>query len=74
MARETCEGAYERTGHQLRCHFVDMIPVFDGHPEYFAAADIHPNFEGSAAMARAVWDKMVAECVGQHESSGCCTP
>jgi hypothetical protein len=74
-----CEGAYELSleinpDHPIRCHFVDMVPVFDGHPEYFAAADIHPNAQGSRAMAEAVWAKMQAECVGQPASSGCCTP
>jgi hypothetical protein len=73
-AREQCESAFELTGGRMRCHFVDMIPVFAGHSEYFAAADIHPNTMGSAAMAAAIWDVMVDACVAQPESSGCCRP
>ncbi len=79
MAKAACDGAY-RTAIQLdpskpiRCHFVDMVPVFDGHPEYFADADLHPNSTGSKAMAAAVWEKMKQDCVAQPASSGCCSP
>jgi hypothetical protein len=69
-----CEGAYDRTGRRLRCHFVDMVPVFKGHPEYFATGDIHPNTSGSAAMAKAVWETMTSACVAQKAGSGCCQP
>ncbi|MET0593286.1 MAG: SGNH/GDSL hydrolase family protein [Polyangiaceae bacterium] len=72
--KETCDGANTRTGGRLTCHFVDMIPVFDGHPEYFALADIHPNPTGSGAMAKAIWQKMKDKCIAQPASSGCCTP
>jgi hypothetical protein len=73
-AKDACEKAILSTDRQLACHFVDMVPVFEGHPEYFADGDIHPNPTGSAAMAKAVWSKMQEECVGQPESSGCCEP
>ena len=69
-----CDDTYVRTSGRLRCHFVDMIPVFQGHPEYFATGDIHPNRSGSAAMAAAVWDTMTSECVAQKPGSGCCEP
>jgi hypothetical protein len=65
-----CDDAVNATGGKLRCHFVDMIPVFQGHPEYFAAGDIHENSQGSAAMARAIVGRMKTDCVSQH--SGCC--
>jgi dienelactone hydrolase len=68
-----CEQAYSITSGQLTCHFVDMIPVFQGHPEYFALGDIHPNAQGSAAMAQAVWARMQADCIAQPASSGCCS-
>jgi hypothetical protein len=74
MWKATCEGAEQRTGGKLRCHFVDMVPVFKGHDDYFAAGDIHPNPMGSAAMAKAIWGKMKADCVWQGASSGCCAP
>lgn len=69
-----CDAAYDNTGQRLRCHFVDMVPVFQGHPEYFTTGDIHPNTTGSAAMAKAVWQTMTDACVGQNASSGCCEP
>jgi hypothetical protein len=74
MVAEACAGTEAKTGGRLRCHFVDMVPVFAGHSDYFAPLDLHPNFQGSAAMAEAVWTKMVEQCIGQQASSGCCTP
>jgi hypothetical protein len=51
-----------------------MVPVFEGHnPEWFNE-DIHPNPDGSKAMAKAIWEKMTELCIGQKESSGCCEP
>jgi hypothetical protein len=51
-----------------------MVPVFEGHADYFAPSDIHPNPAGSKAMAAAIWEKMKQDCIAQPESSGCCTP
>lgn len=65
-----CDSAASKTGGRLRCHFVDMIPVFANHPEYFVSGDIHPNSLGSAAMAQAIWANMRTNCVSQK--SGCC--
>jgi hypothetical protein len=72
-----CDNAYqtslkESPGKPVRCHFVNMVPVFEGHPEYFAMADLHPNPTGSKAMAAAVWAKMKQDCIAQPASSGCC--
>jgi hypothetical protein len=77
--RAACESAYELSveaaeNTPIRCHFVDLVPVFSGHPDYFALGDIHPSPVGSKAMAEAIWTKMKEECVGQPASSGCCTP
>ena len=74
MVKALCDGAYERTGQKLRCHMVDMVPVFEGHPEWFAPTDIHPNPEGSKAMADAVIAKLKEKCIAQPASSGCCNP
>lgn len=70
--KAACDGAEAMTGGQLRCHFVDLVPVFEGHPEWFAAGDIHPNPAGSQAMAKAVWQKMQDACVGQMSANSCC--
>ena len=74
FVKATCDGAAVRTGGRLVCHFLDLIPVFDGHPEWFAFTDIHPNSSGSQAMAKAVWSLMKSACIAQPASSGCCTP
>jgi hypothetical protein len=73
MIKDICAETEMRTGGKLRCHFVDMIPVFEGHdPDWFAAGDIHPNSDGSAGMAKAIWDTMKNACMSQKASSGCC--
>ncbi len=72
-AKALCDASEVTAG--VRCHFVDMLPVFQGHPEYFVPTDIHPNGLGSAAMARAIWAKMKEKCVSQPASAGCgCQP
>jgi hypothetical protein len=74
LAKEACDSAFKRTQGKLNCYFLDLSPVFEGHPEYFADEDLHENSAGSAAMAKAIWKLMVDNCIAQPESSGCCTP
>lgn len=74
MVKDLCDTTEEETGGKLRCHFVDLIPIFEGHPEYFAPTDIHPSLVGSVAMADAVWETMQDNCIAQPASSGCCEP
>lgn len=77
-ARAICESAYEKTEGRMKCHFVDMVPEFEGKQGLFAdvwseAGDgVHPNAMGSKVMAKAVWRTMVEQCVGQPSSAGCC--
>jgi hypothetical protein len=73
-AKAACDDAWETSNHKARCHFVDMIPVFEGHMDWFAPTDIHPNAMGSAAMAKAIWARMKEKCIAQPASSGCCEP
>lgn len=70
--KAACDGAEAKTSGKLRCHFVDLVPVFEGHPDWFAPTDIHPNTEGSKAMAKAVWQKMADDCIGQTSANSCC--
>jgi hypothetical protein len=72
MWKATCDGAEAKVAGKLKCHFVDMVPVFKGHDDWFAAADIHPTPEGSAAMAKAILAKMKEDCVWQPAGSMCC--
>ena len=69
-----CDGAAAETQGKGYCWFVDTVPLFEGHPEYFADADIHENSAGSKVIAKAVIDMMKSKCVGQPASSGCCKP
>ncbi len=77
-AREVCESSLERTAGRMKCHFIDMVPVFEGKSGLFADAlseagdGIHPNSMGSKVMAKEVWRVMKQDCVGQPSSSGCC--
>jgi hypothetical protein len=72
-ARDVCERAEDATEGKLRCRFVDMVPVFDGHPEYFNE-DIHPNQVGGRVMAEKIWQVMEDNCVGQKGAKECCEP
>jgi len=79
LIQAECDSAYAQSyaidpNKAIRCHFVSLVPVFEGHPEYFAPTDIHPNSTGSKAMATAIWAKMKQDCIAQPASSGCCEP
>jgi hypothetical protein len=79
-AREVCDSALERTEGRMKCHFIDMVPVFEGKTGLFADAvseagdGVHPNSMGSKVMAAEVWRVMQEACVGQPPRSGCCMP
>jgi lysophospholipase L1-like esterase len=79
-AREVCESALERTEGRMKCHFIDMVPAFEGKTGLFSDAlsesgdGVHPNSMGSKVMAAEVWRVMQQDCVGQPASSGCCMP
>jgi hypothetical protein len=69
-----CDGIAGKTSGAASCWFVDLVPVFTGHDDWFAAGDIHENSTGSKAIAKAINDTMKAHCIGQPASSGCCAP
>lgn len=78
LARDVCESALERTQGRMKCHFIDMIPVFEGKTGLFAdqisemGDGVHPNAMGSKVIAQEVWRVMTQACVGQPSGSGCC--
>jgi hypothetical protein len=74
MAKENCDGVEEATGGMTRCHFLNLVPVFEGHQDWFAGDGVHENSKGSAAMAAAMVALMKDNCIAQPASSGCCTP
>lgn len=73
-ARALCEEAEMRTAGKLRCHFIDLVPVFEGHPDWFADDGIHENSTGSAEIAKQIVKVAKENCIAQPMSSGCCEP
>jgi hypothetical protein len=49
------------------CHFLDLQPLWAGHPEYTdpATGGILPTEAGAIALADALWATMRADCVAQ---------
>jgi hypothetical protein len=74
LVKAFCDGVAGKTNGQLNCWFVDTVPIFEGHPDWFAAGDIHENSLGSRAIAKAVVQTMKDHCIAQPVSSGCCKP
>jgi len=72
LARDLCNQALANTSGKLRCHFLDLQPVFEGHKDWFADDGIHENGLGSAAMAKETVKLMKEKCIAQPASSGCC--
>lgn len=48
----------------LRCHWLDLRPVFEGHPEYTSGDGMYPTHAGSRATANAIWDRISKRCPG----------
>jgi lysophospholipase L1-like esterase len=40
------------------CYFIDLAPLFTGHPEYMGSDGIHPSDVGGTVVGNAVWDAM----------------
>ncbi len=45
------------------CHWVDLRPVFAGHPEYLQPDGLNPTDAGARATADAIWAALTASCV-----------
>lgn len=74
MARDLCAQAEATTSGKLRCHFLDLVPVFQGHTDWFADDGIHENSMGSAALAKEVVKLLKDKCIAQPKDSACCMP
>ncbi|MET0389110.1 MAG: hypothetical protein ABW321_24265, partial [Polyangiales bacterium] len=74
LARDLCGQAETNTSGKLRCHFLDLAPIFEGQAGWFDADGIHENAMGSAAMAKATVELMKDKCIAQPAESGCCEP
>jgi lysophospholipase L1-like esterase len=71
--RAFCDDMFKDTAGKTRCTFIDMIPIFKGHDDWFNE-DIHPNSKGSAGMAKEIWRVMSEQCIGQKGPKDCCEP
>lgn len=47
------------------CHFLDLQPLWEDHPEYTSMDTINPSSTGSDAIAGAIWEVMQENCIAQ---------
>jgi hypothetical protein len=47
------------------CHFLDLEPIWTGHPEYTASGGVLASDAGAAAIADAIWALMQQNCIAQ---------
>jgi hypothetical protein len=47
------------------CHFLDLQPLWAGHPEYTASDNLFPTDAGAQAVADAIWAIMQTNCIAQ---------
>jgi hypothetical protein len=47
------------------CHFIDLQPLWLGHPEYTAADGIQASVAGANVIADAIWSTMQDSCIAQ---------
>jgi hypothetical protein len=49
----------------VRCHFLDLQPLWAGHPEYTASDGIQSSTAGATVIADAIWAIMQQNCIAQ---------
>jgi hypothetical protein len=59
LVKASCEES------SVRCHFLDLQPLWSGHPEYTAPGDTFANEAGAQVLAEAIWAIMQDECIAQ---------
>jgi len=47
------------------CHFIDLQPSWQGHPEYTAADGIQSSEAGALVIADLIWQRMQENCIAQ---------
>lgn len=47
------------------CHFMDLRPVWEGHPEYTGNDNLHPSVTGARVLAGEIWAVMQDNCIAQ---------
>ncbi|MET0285205.1 MAG: hypothetical protein ABW352_12075, partial [Polyangiales bacterium] len=72
QVKKFCDGVEAKTNGKTRCTFIDMVPVFEGHDDWFFPGDIHETTPGSQAMTKEIWRVMKDKCIAQPSGAGCC--
>jgi hypothetical protein len=57
--RDLCDGSL------VPCHFLDLAPVWEGHPEYIDVSGIQASESGGRAIADELWRIMEDNCIAQ---------
>jgi hypothetical protein len=52
-------------GSSVDCHFLDLQPLWAGHPEYTAPGDTFASDAGGIALGDAIWAIMQEQCIAQ---------
>jgi hypothetical protein len=47
------------------CHFIDLQPVWAGHPEYTDGSGIQASEAGATVIADSIWELMQSACIAQ---------
>jgi lysophospholipase L1-like esterase len=58
----------------FRMYVVDLVPLFNGHSDYYYLDGIHANATGEQVIADAIYAVMKDHCIAQPASKGCCMP
>jgi lysophospholipase L1-like esterase len=58
----------------FRMYVVDLVPLFNGHSDYYYLDGIHANATGEQVIADAIYKVMKDHCIAQPASKGCCMP
>lgn len=59
LLRDACGGS------AVPCHFLDLEPIWQDHPDYTGPSQIQASEAGGEAIAEAIWDIMQEHCIAQ---------
>lgn len=59
LVKQSCEGS------TIRCHFLDLQPLWAGHSDYTAPGDTFASEMGAQVLADAIWGIMQDKCIAQ---------
>jgi hypothetical protein len=59
LVQQSCAGS------SVACHFLDLQPLWAGHPEYTAPGDTFASEAGAMVLGDAIWGLMQEHCIAQ---------